>query len=342
MHLSSVFARLTLIFVVGLGQALAEDLYIVGSSTVHPFSETTADHLPDDINVRIELTGTNGGILLFCNSATGAPDIANASRALRPDEREYCQSKGVTQIDEYRFGYDGVVVATGNKSRLTSLTTKQLFLALAEKIPAGDGSCRLIKNPNRKWRDLSPALPNVPIEVYGPPLTSGTRDAFIDLAIAAGARQLPCLNALSVDDPNTFRYLVESLRVDGAWIDAGENDHAIASTVKASRTGLGIFGFATLLSAQGSLRAIEIDGVEPARTTISDTTYPLARPLYFYANMGRPERMSQIRRFVRESFSEDAQGSEGYLAQKGLVPLSETELETIRTRISDRQSAIVD
>ncbi len=312
---------------------------VVGSSTVFPFSRTVAEHAARKLSMPapiIEMTGTGGGFQQFCSRASGV-DIANASRPIKPAEVELCAANGVKDIIEFKVGSDGIVVAVAPSHPLQKLTLKQFYLAVAKDIPAADG---FMPNPHRRWSAIDPSLPDIPIEVHGPPPTSGTRDAVAELALDEGARAIPSLAALERDDPELFRARARALREDGLWIDEGENDNAIIQLIRASPAAIGVFGFSFYDQSRTLVRGLPIDGEAPSIESIRSGGYPLARSLYFYVNAARAD--ADVARYVREFVGEAAAGELGYLREKGLVPLPHGErarAEAAATMLAARSPA---
>jgi len=304
-----------------------------GSSTVYPFSRTAAEHYAAKFRVRapvVEAIGTGGGFQRFCE-APGRIDVVNASRAIKESERALCASAGVADVVEFAFGYDGVVLAAGRDNPLRGLTLEQLYRGLARDLPDGDGG--FTPNPHRLWSDVDPDLPAVEIEVHGPPPTSGTRDAFAELALVAGASRIAPLAALEDSDADAFAARAAALREDGAWIDEGENDNAIIQTIARSRHALGVFGYSFYDQNLDALNGVAVDGVGPGFETIADGRYPLARSLYFYVDAANVDRPTAD--YVREFVSEAAIGPYGYLIAKGLIPLPEARRREIRAKAAE-------
>lgn len=312
-----------------------EPVRIVGSSTVYPFSRTVAERFsiksgrPAPV---IEVTGTGAGFKRFC-SGPGAADISNASRRIEPSEMELCRKNDVYPLVEFMFGYDGIVVAIAPENPLRNLTLQQVYLALARDIPGPDGG--FVPNPYKRWSEVDPALPDIPIIVHGPPPTSGTRDAFVELAMDGGANQLPAMSALRVSDPDTFRARAGAIREDGVWIDEGENDNAIIQIVRQSRDAIGVFGFSFYEQNRSIISAIALGDVAPDFQTISDQSYPLARSLYFYTEEGPARDRADIQEYINEFASDAAIGDYGYLAEKGLIALPKEARMALREEALD-------
>uniref|UniRef100_A0A832A6K2 PstS family phosphate ABC transporter substrate-binding protein n=1 Tax=Desulfacinum infernum TaxID=35837 RepID=A0A832A6K2_9BACT len=315
--------------------ALARDyIYIVGSSTVYPFSTTVAEQYGKTYGFKtpkVESTGTGGGFKLFC-AGVGVehPDISNASRAIKKSELETCAQNGVKEIVEVKIGYDGIVVANSKKAPAVKLTRKDLFMALAAEIPDPKGGAGTVKNPFRTWKDVNPSLPDVKIEVLGPPPTSGTRDAFMELAMEEGALEIASLKELKKSDEKAFKKVAHSIREDGAWIDAGENDNLIVQKLLANPNALGVFGFSFLDQNTDKIQGAEVNGVVPTFETIAAQKYPLSRPLFFYVKKAHVGSIPGIQEFVKEFTEDKAWGPQGYLADKGLIPLPDAERASMR------------
>jgi len=329
----------------GAGGGRAQ-IRIVGSSTVYPFTTKVAEQFgrtTDFPTPVIESTGTGGGFKLFCSGVgTDTPDVTNASRAIKDSEREACASNGVGDVTEVEIGYDGIVVANNKRSTRYALTRRQLFMALAKQVPQGEGEGKLVDNPYTRWSDVDPSLPAVEIEVLGPPPTSGTRDAFVELVMEPGCKELGWIAALADSDEDRFKQICHTLREDGAYVDAGENDNLIVQKLEANPDALGVFGYSFLDENQDRLQGSPVDGVEPTFDNIANQTYPVARPLFIYVKDAHVGVVPGIAEFVREFTSERAIGEDGYLAEIGLIPLPPDELATVRqaaARLAERGGA---
>jgi phosphate transport system substrate-binding protein len=313
----------------GAGDALARDqIRIVGSSTVFPFSTTVAERFgnktPHPTPI-VESTGTGGGIQLFCAGVGEQhPDIANASRRIMESEVESCAGNGVEEITEVKIGFDGIVLANSRQAEPMEVTIPQLWQALARQVPQ-DG--RLVDNPHRTWNDVDPSLPDKAIEVYGPPPTSGTRDAFVELVMEVGCEEFEAINAL---DDDAKEQACAAIREDGAYISAGENDNLIVQRLDGNPDAFGIFGFSFLDQNTNRIQGNDINGEEPTFENIADGDYPVSRSLFFYVKNAHADVIPGIRDYVAEFTSEAAFGPDGYLADKGLIPLPEEEREQVR------------
>ena len=316
------------------GIACARDqIRIVGSSTVYPFTTAVAEQFGKASGGKtpvVESTGTGGGLKLFC-AGTGPdhPDVANASRAIKKSEFEDCQKNGVKDIVELKVGIDGLVMANAKGGPALGMTQEMVFKALAKEIP--DASGKLVANPNKTWKEVDASLPDEKIEVLGPPPTSGTRDSFLELVMEKGAEKFPVLKAMKDDDKknNTknFEKVWKSVREDGAWIDAGENDNLIVQKLEANPKAVGVFGYSFLEENTAKIKAVKIGGIEPDYDTISTGKYPVSRPLFIYVKKQNVGVIPGLKEFVAEYASSKAIGEDGYLSKKGLVPLPKTEAD---------------
>jgi len=309
----------------------------VGSSTVYPFSTVVAERFGKSTKFKtpkIESTGTGGGMKLFCASnAINTPDLSNASRRMKKSEFKMCAKNGVTSITEVLLGYDGIVVANANSVNQMKITRKELFLALAKDVPAKDGSQKLVANPYKLWSDINPALPNNKIEVLGPPPTSGTRDAFAELVLEGGCKKFSWIKAIKKQNKSKYKAICHSVREDHAYIEAGENDNLIVQKLTANPKAFGIFGFSFLDQNSDKLQGSIIDGTAPTFNAIADGSYPVSRPLYFYVKNSHVGKVPGILAFLKEFTSEAAMGSEGYLTDKGLIPLGDKKLAKVRSNV---------
>jgi phosphate transport system substrate-binding protein len=303
--------------------ALAREIRIVGSSTVFPFSTTVAEQFGATTSFQtpiVEATGSGGGIKLFCDGVGQTfADIANSSRRMKGSEWDVCRANGVTDIVEVQIGYDGIVLATAKRAEPLDVTKAQIFLALAREVPVNG---RLVPNPYKRWSDISADLPDIPIQVFGPPPSSGTRDAFLELAMAPGAESFPVLKDIAEDDAGLFTEIAHAIREDGVWIDAGENDGAIVQRLSKNPDAVGVFGFSFLLQNEDKIRAAKVGGVSPTFDSIAGGDYSISRSLFFYVKKAHVGVVPGLAEFVKMFASEPAWGDEGYLLDKGLIPLS--------------------
>lgn len=315
-------------------QSARDYISIVGSSTVYPFTTAVAEQLGRQGKFKtpkVESTGTGGGIKLFCNGVGPQhPDIANASRRMNAGEFDTCKQNGVKDIVEIKVGYDGIVLAESKKAKPLVVTRKQVYFALAKQIPDPNNTTTLIANPYKTWNDIDKSLPDVKIEVLGPPPTSGTRDSFAELYMEAGCRTFPWLNTLRGQDEKRFKKICHTMREDGGYVEAGENDNLIVQKLNSNIGAIGIFGFSYLEENASTLRGTSVDGVEPTFETIASAKYPASRPLFIYVKKAHVGVIPGIKEFIAEYMNEKAIGGEGYLANRGLIPPSKSEIGPIR------------
>ena len=308
-----------------------DQINVVGSSTVYPFSTVVAENFGNKTGIKvpkIESTGSGGGMKLFCKGlGTGHPDITNASRRIKKNEFNQCKENGIDVV-EIKVGYDGIVIANSKKATLLNLTKRQIFLALAKQVPEGNKEGgNLVDNPNKKWSDIDPNLPNKKIEVLGPPPTSGTRDAFNELAIEGGCKTFPKLKAIKKQDKKKYKAICRAVREDGAFIEAGENDNLIVQKLVENENAFGVFGFSFLIENEDKIQGSTVDGMAPTMETIADKSYGVSRPLYFYVKLAHVDVIPGIREFLAEYTSEDSWGPGGYLEERGMIPMPENERE---------------
>lgn len=310
------------------GAAVARDqIKIVGSSTVFPFATTVAERFGKNTSFKtpvVESTGSGGGLKLFCSGVGSEhPDITNASRRIKSSEVEKCAKNGITDIVEVKIGYDGIVLANSRKSDPYKLTLKDVFLALAKDVPDGEGKTK--PNPYKTWKDVNADLPDVEIEVLGPPPTSGTRDAFVELAMEGGCKKFAWIKAMKKADKSAYKSLCHTIREDGAFVEAGENDNLIVKKLNANPSALGIFGFSFLDQNSDTVQGSMINGEAPEFEKIADGSYPVSRSLFFYVKKAHIGTIPGIEEFLAEFANEDTWGEEGYLTDKGLIPMGEEE-----------------
>ena len=310
-------AAIALAGTMAAGSAQARDqIQIVGSSTVFPFATAVAEQFGQKTEFKtpvVESTGSGGGIKLFCDGVgENTPDITNASRRMKETELVKCNEAGVTPV-EVTVGFDGIVLANSKAGAQLDLTLDQVFLALAKEVPV-DG--KLVANPYQNWSDIDPSLPNSKIEVLGPPPTSGTRDAFAELAMEGGCKKIP-----GAADLGLKKKACHEVREDGAYVEAGENDNLIVQKLEANPNALGIFGFSFLDQNADKIQGANIAGIAPTFEAISTGDYPVSRSLFFYIKKEHVGVIPGIADYLAEFTNEDTWGDEGYLADKGLIPL---------------------
>ena len=316
-------------------QASRDYISIVGSSTVYPFATVVAEQFGKATKFKtpkIESTGSGGGIKLFC-AGVGVqhPDITNASRAIKKSEVEQCAANGVKEIVEVKVGYDGISVAHHKSGSAIDVSRKELFMALAKEVPSEDGS-KLVANPYTTWNQIRADLPATKIEVLGPPPTSGTRDAFVELVMDHGCEAFPLIDGM---DKKAKKAACQTMREDGAFIEAGENDNLIVQKLEANPDAFGIFGFSFLDQNRDKVEGIAIEGVKPEFETIASGTYPVSRPLFFYVKKAHVGVIPGMKEYLAEFTSKKAMGEEGYLAERGLIPLPADEYKQVADTVKN-------
>ena len=325
----------TTILAAASGAAHARDeIRIVGSSTVYPFTTAVAETFGKVSGKTpvVESTGTGGGFKLFCAAAgVDSPDFTNASRAIKKSEFEDCAKNGINVI-EIKVGFDGLTIATAGEP--IKLTKQQIFMALAKQVP--DASGKLVDNPYKMWNEIDASLPAAKIEVLGPPPSSGTRDSFVELVMEKGAEKFESLAAMKKADAKAFEGVWKSIREDGAYVEAGENDNLIVQKLEANKAAFGIFGFSFLEENAGKINGVEVDGVSPSYEAIAGGKYKVARPLFIYAKKEHIGVIPGMAEFMAEYVSEAAIGADGYLADKGLVALPADQAEAVRKTVADQ------
>jgi phosphate transport system substrate-binding protein len=302
----------------GEDAAARDQIRIVGSSTVYPYTTAVAEAFArkntDFPAPMVEQNGTGAGVKLFCAGVGPRfPDIVDASRRLKPSEYQECAKNGVDKIIEVQIGIDGIVLAQSLQGPSLSLTEEDVYNALAAQ-PHG--------RPQRSqtWRNLGADLPATRISVYGPPPTSGTRDAFVELVLQKGCDADPAMAAIERADPDKARTICTKIREDGAFIESGENDNLIVQKLAANPESIGIFGFGFLEENRDRVRGIALQGVAPNQETIANATYPGARPLYIYVKAAHLDAVPGLRAFVAEYANDGTWGPNGYLVRRGLIP----------------------
>lgn len=319
--------------------AQRDHISIVGSSTVYPFSTVVAERFGRATNFatpKVESTGSGGGLKLFCSGVgSSTPDITNASRAIKSSEIELCAKNGINDIVEVMVGYDGIVLANTTAAQQFSLTRREIFLALAKNIPNPNGTETLVDNPYTTWDQINSSLPKAKIEVLGPPPTSGTRDAFAELALEGGCKTFPFVKAMKKQDKKKYKAVCHAVREDGAYVEAGENDNLIVQKLVANPTALGVFGFSFLEQNSDKVQGSLIDGKLPTFDAISDGSYPVSRSLFFYVKKAHVGVIPGIEEYLAEFTSEKAMGEYGYLAEKGMIPMSDKERTKVLSTVKN-------
>ncbi len=308
-----------------------DQIRIVGSSTVFPFSTAVAEEFGRSTAFKtpvVESTGSGGGLKLFCAGVgEGHPDITNASRAIKSSEIDLCAQNGVNEIIEVKVGYDGIVLANSKEAPQLNFKLRDIWLALAKDVVVNG---EIMANPYKNWNEINPALPNKKIEVLGPPPTSGTRDAFAELALEGGCQAFPEILAIEEEDGDRYTALCHTIREDGAYIEAGENDNLIVGKLQANPDAVGVFGYSFLEENSDVIQGSIVEGSLPTFENIADKVYKVSRSLFFYVKKAHVGVVPGIREYLREFLSDKAMGDFGYLAEKGLIPLPSDELAKVR------------
>lgn len=352
-------ATLTAATLAGASVASAARDYIsvVGSSTVYPFATVVAERFGKSSNFKtpkIESTGSGGGLKLFCQGVgVQHPDITNASRRIKNSEVKLCAKNGITDITEVLIGYDGIVLSNAKSAPLMKLSRRDIFLALAKDVPNPDGSESLVANPYKTWKEVNPALPANKIEVLGPPPTSGTRDAFAELALEGGCKKFGWIKDIKAQSKKAkkagdkklsktlkskYKSICHSVREDGPYIEAGENDNLIVQKLNANKNALGIFGFSFLDQNADKVKGSMIDGQPPTFDSIADGSYPVSRPLFFYVKKAHVGVIPGMKEYLAEFTSEKAFGEEGYLTEKGMIPLGTSKRAKVAADVKSLKS----
>lgn len=333
MQVKSSLILAALVMAVSSAASARDNISIVGSSTVYPFSTVVAENFGKTTKFKtpkIESTGTGGGFKLFCGGVgVQHPDISNASRAIKSSEVETCKKNGVNDIVEVKIGYDGIAVANSKKSPQMKVSLKEIYLALAKEVPDPSGAQSFVPNPYKTWKDVNSSLPAIKIEVLGPPPTSGTRDAFAELAMEGGCKAYDWIKEMKAKDKKAYKRVCHTVREDGAYVEAGENDNLIVQKLISNPKAFGIFGFSFLDQNADKLQGSAINGVVPSFDTIADGSYGVSRPLFFYVKKAHVGTIPGIPEFLAEFTSEKAWGKNGYLSDRGLIPLPDAERKKV-------------
>jgi len=313
---------------------------IVGSSTVFPYtqavSENFANENPEFPSPVVESTGTGGGMQIFCRGlGTEHPDLTGASRAMKKSEYELCNSNGVEDVTEVLIGFDGLTMAVAESGEEIDLTKAQIWQALAAEVAVNG---EIVANPHTTWSDIDPSLPDVEIQVFGPPPTSGTRDAWVELVMEEGCEEFEAVTALSED---RMEEVCQRMRTDGPFIEAGENDNLIVQRLESDPTAYGIFGYSFLFENQDKLKPVLVGGVAPTFETIETGEYGVSRPLFFYIKNDHRGVIPGFNEFIAEYVSEEAMGPGGYLSERGLVPLSDAKRKEVQQRALEGETLMM-
>ena len=307
----------------------SEQIRVTGSGTVYPFTAAVAEAFGKASGKKtpvVEATGSGPGIKLFCTGAgDDTPDFADASRAMKKDELATCMTNGVKEVVQLTIGYDGIALTNAKGGPDISVTKQQIYLALAKQVPDKDG--KLVDNPYKMWSDIDPSLPKVKITVLSHPATSGTRSSIEDLILKPGAESFPAMKDLEAKDAKAFDAAFKTLRTDGGFVEAGENDNAIIQKLEADPTVFALFGYSNVALNGSKIKAAKVEGEAPSVEAVQAGKYKLSRPLFVYAKKDHLKTTPDMAAFVAEYMSAKAIGDDGYLADKGLIPLPAAELK---------------
>lgn len=330
----------TAIMVSSINMAQARDqIRIVGSSTVYPFSSSVAEEFgatskfPTPV---VESTGSGGGMKLFCKgNGLNTPDITNASRRMKTKEFKLCAKNGVTDITEAVIGFDGIAIAQNKKNQPLELSKKHLLLAVAEEVPSKDGKS-LVRNPYKRWNQIDSNLPDREIIIYGPPTSSGTRDAFEDMIMKGQTKKMDVYTSLYKKDKkkNKGYKKYHKIRQDGVYVPSGENDNLIVQKLDKNAAAIGIFGYSFLMENDDKIAAAKINGVIPTPATISSGKYPISRSLFFYTKNSHRKDVPAMDKYVKLFMKEDMIGPDGILSEIGLIPLPNDSRTKIRASVA--------
>ena len=339
-NLSKYLLTASTIFLTTTFAQARDQIRIVGSSTVYPFATVVAEKFGISSSFKtpvVESTGSGGGLKIFCQGIGPTHvDITNASRRIKSKEVKKCSENGITEITEVKVGYDGIVIANAKSSPQMKLERKHIWLALGKNVMVNGA---IVPNPHKTWRDVDPSLPDQKIEVLGPPPTSGTRDAFAELGLQGGCKKFPSVKAMKKTDKKAFKKLCHTIREDGVYIEAGENDNLIVAKLVENQKAFGVFGYSFLDQNKDKLQGTIVEGNAPTFENISSGKYPVSRSLYFYIKNAHVGKIPGISEYVFEFTSEKASGVGGYLIEKGLIPASDSERASVRAAASELSTA---
>lgn len=318
-----------------------DQIKIVGSSTVYPFSSAVAEELGATTNYPtpvVESTGSGGGMKLFCaGNDMNTPDITNASRRMKAKEFKLCEKNGVTDITEAVIGFDGIAFAQAKSNKPFHVTKKQLMLATAAEVPSKDGKS-LIANPYKNWSQIDPSLPNREIIIYGPPKSSGTRDAFEDMILKGQTKHMDVYTSLYKKDKKKYKDYKKfhKIRTDGVYVPSGENDNLIVAKLDKNKAAFGIFGYSFLVENDDKVQGAHVNGIMPTPDTISSGKYPISRSLFFYTKNSHASKVPAMADYVKMFMSEAMIGKDGILGEIGLIALPDARRTAIRASVAKR------
>ena len=292
-----------------------DQVRVVGSSTVFPFAKKVAEDFvqtnTDFPSPLIESTGTGGGMSLFCGGlGVEHPDMVNASRPMKASEFETCQANGVDEVILLQVGMDGLAFATAKNGIDLNLTPDILYRALAAS-PYGE------EQTATRWSDIDSSLPNEPILIYGPPATSGTRDALVELVMERACDENPEMEALKESDEEAHDRICSEVRNDAAYVTQGEQDNLIVQKISNNENAVGIFGYSYLEENTDTLKGLPMNGVDPTYENIASFDYLGARPLFVYVKKAHLDVIPGLREFMNQWVS--SWDPDGPLSSIGLI-----------------------
>lgn len=300
------------------GGASRDTIRAVGSSTVLPFAKLVSEQFAkDNAGFKapiIEGNGTGGGMKLFC-AGVGAqhPDIEDASRRMKKSEYDECVKNGVKDIAEIQVGIDGIAFVNAKGAPTMALTPLDVYKAIAAN-PFGK------PNTAKTWKDVNPALPDMPILVYGPATISGTRDALKELILTKACDSDAAIKALKDTDKDKHDKICGDLRADGAYADTSDNYNLIVQKLESNSKAVGIFGYSYLESNADKLQGLTMGGVAPSYDSIANFTYPGARPLYIYVKKAHVGAIPGLKEYVAQWTK--AWAKDGALAKAGMISMT--------------------
>ncbi|KQY49062.1 substrate-binding domain-containing protein [Rhizobium sp. Root483D2] len=322
------------------GVAIARDqIQVAGSSTVLPYAkivaETFGETFPDFKTPVVESGGTGAGLKEFCKGVgPDTIDIANASRKIKDSELETCKAAGVTEVQEVKIGYDGIVFATDSSNADLKLEPKDIYLALAAELVI-DG--KLVANPYKKWSEVNKDLPDVEIAAYIPGEKHGTREVFDEKMLAHGCKDTGAdvaIKGIVADEKEAAKKCI-AVRKDGLAIDIDGDYTETLARIASNKNGIGVFGLSFYENNADKLKVATVSGIVPSGATIASGEYPVSRPLFFYVKKAHLGVIPGLKEYVEFFLDDQMVGPESPLAAYGLVPAPDAEREADRKAFTD-------
>ena len=330
-----IYALATVLVVFNTSSIARDYVSIAGSSTVLPFATIIAEQLGKNPSLKtpvVESGGSSVGKKGVCEGVgTKFTDIGNASSRMKKKELKYCNENGV-KITEIKVGYDGIVIANSKKGKLLQISRADLAKALTAEVPSKDGKS-FVPNYYKKWSDIKPLLPNIPIRVYGPPTTSGTRASFAEMINQKSyCGKDPVAKKLSKARGDKKGKKCRAMRTDGAYVEAGEQDNLIVQKLKEDSDTYGIFGFSYLNQNSDTIQGAILDDVAPTFANIASGKYKASRALYFYVKHQHIDVVPGIKEYMVEWTKH--WGEDGILTDSGMIPMGADERKKYKTAMS--------